>query len=392
MEKVFLVHNVKEKREISLSKNITVGEIKKLFNDYNIKMFVNKKTEIPVFDTNKYDKVNLESVWDDIDNPYIILSHKYFTTKEKLKETIHKFGVAIIPNVLTFNEIEEIKNGMWDYLETISGKFEIPIKRTQKETWKGIYNLMPLHSMLIQHWGIGHTQFIWDLRQKEVIVDIYSYLWNVSKEDLLVSFDGASFHMPPEETNRGYYRGNDWFHTDQKLSDSKFKCLQSWVTAFDVNEGDATLTFLEGSNNFHEEFAKKYNKLAVKDDWYKLEDEEIKFFLQKGCHIKNITCPAGSFVLWDSRTFHAGKESIKGRKNSNFRCVVYLCYAPRSWSTEALLKKKRKAFQEKRTCSHWPEKSKLFPKNPRTYGKALPIVSEIPSPVLNTLGMKLAGF
>lgn len=285
-----------------------------------------------------------------------------------------------------------MQEGMWNYLETVSAKFDTPIKRDEKTSWRGIYDLMPLHSMLIQHWGIGHAQFIWNLRQNEKCVDIFSSLWNVSKEELLVSFDGASFHMPPEETNRGYYRGNNWFHTDQKLSDSTFQCVQSWVTAFDVNEGDATLTFLEGSNNYHEEFSMKFNKGKIKDDWYKLEEEEINFFLEKGCEIKNITCPAGSMVLWDSRTFHAGKEAIKQRKNPNFRCVVYLCYTPRSRATEADLKKKKKAFEEKRMTTHWPEKPKLFPKNPRTYGKALPLVSSISSPVLNHLGYKLAGF
>jgi len=247
--------------------------------------------------------------------------------------------------------------------------------------------------MLIQHWQIGHAKFLWDLRQNPKIVDIFAKLWNVSSEELLVSFDGFSFHMPPEITKRGYYRDNKWFHTDQKLSDSEFRCVQSWVTAYDVNEGDATLTFLEGSHKYHEQFAKKFNKTQEKADWYKLTTkEEYDFFIEKGCKVKSIICPAGSLVCWDSRTMHAGKESLKDREIPNFRGIGYLCYTPRNLISETNLKKKRKAFNEMRTTSHWPHRPKLFPKNPRTYGGELPKVVEINKPILTPLGMKLAGF
>lgn len=42
--------------------------------------------------------------------------------------------------------------------------------------------------------------------------------------------------------------------------------------------------------------------------------------------------------------------------------------------------------------SHWPHKVTLFPKTPRLYNNPLPNISDIPDPVLNELGKKLAGF
>ena len=63
-----------------------------------------------------------------------------------------------------------------------------------------------MHSMLFQHWNIGHAQVVWDLRQKRKIAQIFSTLWNVPIEELLVSFDGLSFHPPPEETKRGKFQ------------------------------------------------------------------------------------------------------------------------------------------------------------------------------------------
>ena len=81
----------------------------------------------------------------------------------------------------------------------------------------------------------------------------------------------------------------------------------------------------------------------------------------------------------------------------NIRAVCYLCYQPRSLlpSTKAIekcLKKKQKAFAELRTTSHWPLKSKLFAKHPRTYGGDMPEITPIPFPILTELGKKLAGF
>ena len=43
---------------------------------------------------------------------------------ENIKETIDKFGVAILKNVLDETEIKEMQIGMFDCLEHITQKFE----------------------------------------------------------------------------------------------------------------------------------------------------------------------------------------------------------------------------------------------------------------------------
>ena len=147
---------------------------------------------------------------------------RYVTTVENLRATLDRFGVAIVDSVLTQEETENMKRGMWDFVEHATAI-----------------------CMLIQHWGIGQAQFLWDVRQNPNVANTFSALWNTPADDLLVSFDGASFGMPSEITKRGYYRGNQWFHVDQRFSDSQFRCVQSWVTADDVRPGDATLTIIE---------------------------------------------------------------------------------------------------------------------------------------------------
>jgi len=306
-----------------------------------------------------------------------------------IKNILDEYGVAIIPNILNKDECSKFESGMFDYLEHIMQDFEKPFKRDDPSTYTEFYKLLPKHGMLMQHFSIGHAQFIWDLRCKKKILDVFENIYETN--ELLVSFDGASFSPPHEVTKRGYYKNNNWLHCDQSFTRSDFECVQSWVTARDVNEGDATLTILTKSNKFHAEFAEEFD-IKIKDDWYKLNDDEIEFYKNKGCKQIDITCSAGSIVLWDSRTIHSGKEAIKSREVDNLRIVAYLCYTPKELANENIINKRIKAFEELRTTSHWPHKVKLFPKTPRTYGNDLPNIKKIKEPILDITGYKLIGY
>jgi hypothetical protein len=316
---------------------------------------------------------------------------RYIATPDNVMETIEKYGVAIVPNLLNEHECDKMSTGMWETLEDITQMWTQPISRDNPESWKNIRDLFPLHSMLIQHWTIGHAQFIWDLRQNPKCVDIFSKIWDTPLEDLLSSFDAASFHMPSETTGIGWHRST-WYHSDQSFVNRGFKCVQSWVTAFDVNRGDATLAFYEGSNNYHDEFGDAFG-ITDKGNWYRMDtDDKIKFYTDRGCLPKRIMCPKGSMVLWDSRTIHCGTEPIKGREKPNFRCVAYLCYMPRSMATKKKLEKKIKAFEEMRMTTHWPCEVKLFAKTPRTYGQEVPEILSLERPEIGPLGRRLVGY
>lgn len=318
---------------------------------------------------------------------------KYVSTIDTIADTLNKYGVAIIPNVLNDNECEEMKQGMWNYLETITTNLPIPIKKQNPQTWKSFKQLYPKHSMLIQHWSIGHTQFIWNIRTNPKVIEPFEKIWKTKKENLLVSFDGASFHFPPEETGFGWFNENkSWLHCDQSYLRNGTECVQGWINAYDTNEGDATLTFLEGSNKFHKDFASQF-KPTNSDDWFVLNQEHIDWYsITKECAKVNIKCPAGSLVLWDSRTIHCGKEPEPTRLNPNYRCVVYVCYTPRKLASNNMISKKINAWENLRTTSHWPHKPKLFPIHPHTWGKPIPNIIQISKPIINDLGYRLIGY
>ena len=158
---------------------------------------------------------------------------KYHTTPEGIKETIEKYGVAVVPSVLDEEGLKGMRDGMWDYLEQVTQNFDKPISRDDSKSWVEYLKLYPKHSMLLQQYGVGQAQFVWDLRQNEKVVDIFSKIWEKPKEDLLVSFDGVfSFHQ------RNKPRLIVILGITQIELCSPTAERQSWVTAYDVDEGD----------------------------------------------------------------------------------------------------------------------------------------------------------
>lgn len=311
----------------------------------------------------------------------------YSTTPEGAKQMLEEYGVAVIPELLTTTEAICMQRGMWDTLETLTQTWDTPIHRDHPTSWKEYSKLYPKHSMLHQH-HLGHAPFIWNVRQHKKCVRVFSEIWKT--DDLLCSFDGASFHMPHEVTGKGSFR-NAWLHVDQSYTRNEFECIQGWVTGYEVRPGDATLMVMPKSHLYHKNIANEFN-LTDKEDWFKLEETHLDAYRQKGCQEIRIECPRGSMVLWDSRTVHCGVEPLRERNTPNFRCVVYTCYMPRSMATTKQLQKRISAFESKRMTTHWPCKVKLFGKEPRTYGGPLYETTPLPDPELTDVGRRLVGY
>ena len=258
--------------------------------------------------------------------------------------TLREHGVAVLPNVLNSEECVEMASGMWDHYEYVC---EGRLKRDDPRTWKRELQgtLMLNHGMLSQFHHSGHMQAVWDVRGHSKVQAAYKTFFKT--DELTVSFDGCSFGLPPEDTGIGWHNKN-WLHLDQgwgtmskTRTHGRRRAVQSWVTAYDIEEGDGTLQVLLGSHKLHEEFAKVFGHTKHSNDWYKLESEEVQWYLDKGCKLHNIECGAGSQVFWDSRTVHAGRAPLKGRQHPKNRFVIYICFSPRSWLSPKFAAKKR---------------------------------------------------
>jgi len=317
---------------------------------------------------------------------------------ESVKTLLDKYGVVIIPNVLNKEEQQNMMNGMWDMFEHLTQKWtkssdddDYRIKRDDKKSWLSLFDLEPTNNMMYQKWNIGHAQHLWDLRMNIKIVNIFADIFNVKPEELLVSFDGLSFLPPPEDTDIGWSDGNTWFHLDQTVTKPYFDGIQGWITGVDVEEGDGSLLFYEGSHKLIESFVENFG-IRTKSDWVLLKEDENEFFKER-CEMKAIKCPAGSLVIWDSRTVHCGMGPKKERKNNNFRCISYLSYSPKSTSNEGILKEKIEGFNKMKTSNHYANRATFFPTLSYKLNKydINEFVTPLEKPILNELGKSLVG-
>ena len=324
---------------------------------------------------------------------------KYLTTPDKMLNPLRKYGVAIVPQILTKAECKKLINQTWTDLEYATSAWKTPILRNNEETWSmSSFSLM--HGMLSQHHSIGHWPAAWYVRQHPEVAKIFGLLWNCEPPELLTSFDGVSISLPPETVGKGWFRPNSlWLHSDtsyyydEDTTREDKRCYQSWITPVPVNAGDATLVFLEGSHKYHRNFSVE-QELTSKDDWYKLSKEEVNIYTKEyNCELLRVKCPAGSMVIWDSRLIHCGQQPLKEREEPNFRFCFYVCIMPRELVTKANLKKRIRAFEELRLTSHNPIRAKLFSKKPRAYDDVkLETILPPAMPELTKLGRKLVGY
>ena len=79
--------------------------------------------------------------------------------------------------------------------------------------------------MMLQHWGIGQSQFVWDIRQNPKVAEVFAKIWECEVENLIVSFDGISVALCPEVTKQGQFEGKMWTHVDQSHAKPDFRCV-----------------------------------------------------------------------------------------------------------------------------------------------------------------------
>ena len=314
-----------------------------------------------------------------------------------IQSNILNYGVCVVTGVLDNNECINMVNGMVNTLTYVTADLDEPFDINNPGTYKTLKkNLLPKKGKLYQNWGLGQAQFCWDVRCNPKIIDVFSRICGT--DDLTVSMDGFSFIPPPEANNDHFsYQSQHNYHIDQSGKKPNLESVQGWVTALDVEDGDATLVAMICSHFFHSEYCKTYN-LYPSSDWISLKNDHLDFFKQKGCYEHRFTCPKGSLVLWDSRTVHYGSGPLVGRPNPKFRSIIYVCYTPSNLMTERYRKRKIEIFESRgssgyrRMTTHCPHKPHMHDEIPRLYGREKPKIRYLPDPVIHPQYLKLIGY
>lgn len=299
------------------------------------------------------------------------------------KNHLNNNGYVVVSNVMNDKDCNDNISRIWDWLEGLGSG----IDRNNPNTWKNDRWPQNIHG-IIQHYKVGQSQFVWDIRCNKNIINIFEKIWNTHK--LLCSFDGICIMKPPELCKGGHYKS--WIHTDQSPKKEGMHSIQGFINLEHTGPDDGCFTCFPKSHTYHKQLF-EHNNIKFSKDWYKLNESDIDWLKNKNLNQCRIEAPKGSMVLWDSRIFHcnAGVKNLP-RIIPKWRYVVYICMTPKSKCNDKNLQKKIKAFNDLRMTSHWPHHIKLFPNKPRTYGNVVPefkLQKEIPE--LTDTGKRLAG-
>lgn len=249
-------------------------------------------------------------------------------------------GYCVVPNVLSKDECNEAYNMFHDWKDGIPNHDKI-------------HNNCDPHG-IYKYLEAGHTRHAWYIRTRENVQNVFKQIW--CADELIVSYDGCCYI--PKNFNK---KDKCWTHSDQAPNSEGFQCVQGFVSL--TNNKERTFVVYEGSHKIHHEYFKQKGVQNSKN-WNLIDETTIEEMSDKK---RVLNVPAGSLVIWDSRSFH---QNQYGQPNSEERVVQYVCFLPKNHSknTKNIKNKRIKYYQERRTTSHWPCPIRVNPLQPRTYG------------------------
>ncbi len=281
-----------------------------------------------------------------------------------IKEELSNKGYVIIPNILTKENIAFARSEFFMWFNSI-------------DNFKLIHSKINPHNIFKFH-QVGHQYFAWYLRTLPAVQQVFADIWNTNTDNLVCSFDGACYIIPGSKPQT-----NCWIHTDQAPKENKLMCYQGFVSL--TTNKSSSLVVYEGSHLLHNTYFKSIDKESSSKNWHKINPEYLDTIKSTK---KILNVPAGSLVLWDSRTFH--QNICMGDEE---RIIQYICMLPKDnpKNNTTQQKKRRKYFEELRTTSHWPYTIKVNGQQPQTYGNKELLIdySKLVEPKLHDLKDKI---
>ena len=281
---------------------------------------------------------------------------------------LHRTGWATVP--ISDLDPDIYMREFFQWLKSLCNEF-VP---NNSQTWNDSNMPTNYHGVFIQY--IGHTEWIWQIREK--CVPIFEEIWKTS--DLLCSFDGGCFlPCPPGQRKQ-------WIHNDQPRSNTDWTCVQGLVNLLDNGPNDGGLLLMEGSHLIFKDYIDRH---PIDGFTYFPADMKDPKLLQ--CRPIKICAPPGHIILWDGRTFHC---NVVPTEQGRLRMCTYVSMQPRTGASQKEIDKRISVYEKGRMTSHWCY-GPLFrenPEHPRSFGKAHIHPETVEIAQLNPLRRKLIGY
>ena len=332
-----------------------------------------RKTKTKVYDDMPETLLNsLTESYNNINYNYI--SPRFDVNDPNAYQYLKDNGYVVIKDVVPADDIEILKDMIWDWIEKLEFPFQQEkLDRNKPETWR--QNNWPADPRygIVGRFGIGQTNFQWKIRSYPSVKKVFSKIWNTS--NLITSFDGINLYRP-WKYNINWKTSGKWWHVDQnsRLKTSKgFQSVQGLVSLMDATPEVGGLCVIPGTHKLHEQVCSKLNTkfqfvpIPINDPL--LKDPKL---MNKAILVQ---CKAGDMCLWDSRTIHCNgptnapqinpltkKVWDKNDPQNNdkkwdlIRMTSYICMTPSVKATNKILKLRHEtAFKCHTTSTHWPQ-------------------------------------
>ena len=87
----------------------------------------------------------------DSDEKLTYAGEEFYTNVQGVRATLEKYGIAIIPNVLSEEECIRMNEGMWSTVEHVTSKMEVPVQRSDPSTYASLFKLKPMDGAGLFH-------------------------------------------------------------------------------------------------------------------------------------------------------------------------------------------------------------------------------------------------
>ena len=285
----------------------------------------------------------------------------------------HGWAVVDIPDFSS----ELYKNLFLEWLHSVCSNFKVD----DRSTWTK--QNMPTAAYGIFRHYIGHTDFLWQIREK--CIPVFAEIWRVNADELLCSFDGGCLLTEP--SNKSNTKIKNWLHCDQGRNVLDCVCVQGLVNLVDNGEDDGGLVVVEGSHRYFKEYFNRHPIDGMAGN-YNIEQTDLDVVASRKL---KICAKAGQIVLWDSRVFH---YNVPPNSSGGYRLCTYVSMMPRIGASAKELAKRIKLYESGRMSNHWcyGPYFKETPAHPHTYGTPSLQPNKIEISMLNDIQKKMVGY
>eukprot|EP00755_Sulcionema_specki_P006040 Sspe_Gene.34391::Locus_16722_Transcript_1_1_Confidence_1.000_Length_1500::g.34391::m.34391 len=271
----------------------------------------------------------------------------------RLTEVMDKYGVAIVANVATPDEVKQLE-GLWmEDLTALASRgctMPRPWSRFMRKGAEGWPSATALGTKLTVQRAINHGSLAWAARMHPRVKQCFATLHETSD---LVTGNDALFFKP------GGYEVKDedrfWCHSDvcRHMEGGEWKCVQGVLYVWGSDHpGASTTVVCPGTHReVYDEMMADPAMTTLKSHFCsvtKIYDRQVREKLLERAHslARRVPVPAGGLLLWDSRLLHQGWGGGK-------RLAVPVCWEPRERRTPAARKRKLWMVGTGTPSRHW---------------------------------------